>query len=159
LEDILKTTSKGKQIDIALLDFSKAFDKVPHQRLNNKLNVFGIHDNTLNWISSFLHNRTQLVILDNVKSSTTTVESEQQDETRNVCLVSSRDLLMIAVEDVVYKLVKTRRLIQEQDIETIPSKLPGKVMKLKIHEVRPYLDEDALAALQATSKYLFVRNI
>jgi hypothetical protein len=47
---------------------------------------------------------------------------------------------MIAVEDVVYKLVKTRRLIQEQDIETIPSKLPGKVMKLKIHEVRPYLD-------------------
>ena len=66
---------------------------------------------------------------------------------------------MIAEEDVVNKLVKTRRLIQEQDIETIPSKLPGKVMKLKIHEVRPYLDEDALAALQATSKYLFVRNI
>jgi hypothetical protein len=37
LEDILKTTSKGKQIDIALLDFSKTFDKVPNQRLNNKL--------------------------------------------------------------------------------------------------------------------------
>ena len=68
-------------------------------------------------------------------------------------------LLMIVEEDVVNKLVKTRRLIQEQDIETIPSKLPGKVIKLKIDEVRPYLDEDALAALQATSKYLFVRNI
>ena len=68
-------------------------------------------------------------------------------------------LLMIAEEDVVNKLVKTRRLIQEQDIETIPSKLPGKVKKIKIDEVRPYLDEDALAALQATSKYLFVRNI
>ena len=65
-------------------------------------------------------------------------------------------LLMIAEED---KLVKTRRLIQEQDIETIPSKLPGKVIKLEIDEVRPYLDEDALAALQATSKYFFVRNI
>jgi hypothetical protein len=105
LEDILKTTSKGKQIDIALLDFSKTFNKVLHQRFNNRLNLFGIHDNTLNWISSFLHNRTQLVLLDNVKSSTTTVESEQQDETRNACLVSSRVLLMIAVEDVVYKLV------------------------------------------------------
>ena len=75
LEDILKTTSKGKQIDIALLDFSKAFDKVPHQRLNNKLKCFGIRDNTLNWISPFLHNRTQLVLLDNVKSSTTFVDS------------------------------------------------------------------------------------
>ena len=53
-------------------------------------------------------------------------------------------LLMIAKEDVVNKLVKTRRLIQEQDIETISSKLPGKVIKLKIDEVRPYLDEDAL---------------
>jgi DNA-binding LytR/AlgR family response regulator len=68
-------------------------------------------------------------------------------------------LLMIVEEDVVNKLVKTRRLIQEQDIETISSKLPGKVIKLKIDEVRPYLDEDALAALQATNKYLFVRNI
>ena len=67
--------------------------------------------------------------------------------------------LMIAKEDVVNKLVKTRRLIQEQDIETILSKLPGKVIKLKIDEVRPYLDEDALAALQTTSKCLFVRNI
>jgi hypothetical protein len=38
-------------------------------------------------------------------------------------------LLMIAEEDVVNKLVKTRRLIQEQDIETIHSKLPGKVIK------------------------------
>jgi hypothetical protein len=41
----------------------------------------------------------------------------------------------------------------------IPSKVPGKVIKLKIDEVRPYLDEDALAVLQTTSKYLFVRNI
>ena len=64
-------------------------------------------------------------------------------------------LFMIEEKDVVNKLVKTRRLIQEQDIETIPRE----VIKLKIDEVRPYLDEDALAALQATSKYLFVRNI
>ena len=58
---------------------------------------------------------------------------------------------MIEERDVVNKLVK----IQEQDIETIPRE----VIKLKIDEVKPYLDEDALAALQATSKYLFVRNI
>jgi hypothetical protein len=43
---------------------------------------------------------------------------------------------MIEEKDVVNKLVKTRRLIQEQDIETIPRE----VIKLKIDEVRPYLD-------------------
>jgi hypothetical protein len=53
-------------------------------------------------------------------------------------------VFLIWIEDVINKLVETRRLIQEQDIEAIHSKLPGKVIKLKIDEVRPYLDEDAL---------------
>jgi ubiquinone biosynthesis protein UbiJ len=48
-------------------------------------------------------------------------------------------LLMIAEEDVINKLVETRRLIQEQDIEAIHSKLPGKVIKLKIAFVRLHL--------------------
>ena len=44
-------------------------------------------------------------------------------------------------------------------MKQFPAIFPGKVIKLKIGEVRPYLDEDALVALHATSKYLFVRNI
>jgi hypothetical protein len=38
LDDITKRASNNKQIDIILLDFSKAFDKVPHKRLLSKLN-------------------------------------------------------------------------------------------------------------------------
>jgi hypothetical protein len=34
--------SSGKQIDAILLDFSKAFDKVPHRRLLMKLDHYGI---------------------------------------------------------------------------------------------------------------------
>jgi hypothetical protein len=34
--------------------FSKAFDKVPHQRLIHKLNYYGIRDKNLNWIIDFL---------------------------------------------------------------------------------------------------------
>ena len=60
--------SKG-QVDVILLDFAKAFDKVPHRRLLHKLKFYGIDGTTLAWISSFLSSRKQLVLLDGVKSS------------------------------------------------------------------------------------------
>ena len=39
-----------------IMDFSKAFDTVPHNRLLNKLNRYGIRNKTRNWISNFLTN-------------------------------------------------------------------------------------------------------
>ena len=44
----------GSQIDAILLDFSKAFDKVPHQRLLCKLNHYRVGGQVLNWTTSFL---------------------------------------------------------------------------------------------------------
>ena len=49
----------GYSIDVIYLDFQKAFDTVPHQRLLQKLTSFGIHSNILKWIESFLSNRKQ----------------------------------------------------------------------------------------------------
>ena len=37
---VAKNMSSGKQIDAILLDFSKAFDKVPHRRLLMKLDLY-----------------------------------------------------------------------------------------------------------------------
>jgi hypothetical protein len=42
------------------LDFSKAFDKVPHKRLIHKLHYYGVRNNTFSWIRSFLQNRKQM---------------------------------------------------------------------------------------------------
>ena len=47
---------------MAVLDFSKAFDKVPHKRLLGKLNYYGIRGNLLDWTRSFLTGRSQRVV-------------------------------------------------------------------------------------------------
>ncbi len=51
-----------EQVDMIVLDFSKAFDKVPHQRLIRKLENYGIRGKTLDWINSFLSNRKRVVV-------------------------------------------------------------------------------------------------
>ena len=46
------------------MDFSKAFDKVAHNRLMHKLDKYGIQGNTAAWIKDFLSERTQQVVVD-----------------------------------------------------------------------------------------------
>ena len=55
------------RIDVAVLDFDKAFDKVPHHRLMNKLRTYGIGGDVANWIRAFLNERTQQVVVDGCK--------------------------------------------------------------------------------------------
>ena len=43
----------GKQVDLILLEFSKAFDKVSHPKLLFKLSQHGVKGNTLYWIRAF----------------------------------------------------------------------------------------------------------
>ena len=64
-----------KQVDAILLDFAKAFDKVPHRRLTHKLQHYGITGPTLHWITAFLTHRTQRVLLDGSSSDSVTVSS------------------------------------------------------------------------------------
>ena len=63
------------QTDAILLDFQKAFDKVPHHRLLYKLKYYGISPQALNWVHSFLTNRTQQVLLEGNMSSSINVTS------------------------------------------------------------------------------------
>ena len=53
-----------KQTDLIIMDFAKAFDKVPHRRLLYKLDYYGIRVFTHRWISSWLSSRSQQVVLD-----------------------------------------------------------------------------------------------
>ena len=75
VDELAKNLCDGNEIDIAVMDFSKAFDVVPHRRLLYKLNHYGIRDNTLSWIDSFLSNRSQRVVVDGESSETAPVTS------------------------------------------------------------------------------------
>ena len=49
----------GKQMDVLILDFSKAFNGVNHSLLLHKLQRYGIQGTTNTWVSSFLYDRCQ----------------------------------------------------------------------------------------------------
>ena len=69
LEDWTKWIDEGHNIDTIFLDFQKAFDSVPHQRLLSKLKAYGILGDCHKWIGSFLSNRRQRVIVGNEASN------------------------------------------------------------------------------------------
>ena len=75
IDDFAKAVNNKKQTDACMLDFSKAFDKVPHQRLLHKLEFYGITGDTLAWLKAFLSNRSQQVALNGVLSSPCKVNS------------------------------------------------------------------------------------
>ena len=56
VDDLFNSVYKKKQIDLTLLDFSKAFDKVSYERLALKLHDYGIRGPALKWIKGFLDN-------------------------------------------------------------------------------------------------------
>ena len=75
IHDWAKGINFRSQTDVILLDFSKAFDSVPHERLLVKLDFYGIRGKMLNWIRAFLTNRKQKVSVNGVLSSSRPVVS------------------------------------------------------------------------------------
>ena len=55
--DLLKSFDAGKQVDIAIRDFSKAFDKVLHKKLLHKLDHYGIRGPLHTWLTTYLTQR------------------------------------------------------------------------------------------------------
>ena len=62
-QDITESLDKGVGIDAIIIDFSKAFDLVPHDRLLTKLAASGVDSRAVVWVREFLVGRTQKVRL------------------------------------------------------------------------------------------------
>ena len=78
------------------MDIVKAFDTVPHHRLSQKLKLYGVTGNTHQWISSFLSNHYQRVVIDNISSDLSVLTSGVQQGT-----VLGPILFLIYMNDVV----------------------------------------------------------
>ena len=59
---VFETINKGNEFDIVYLDFSKAFDRVPHRRLLSKVKAHGIGGKILEWIRGWLTSRCSLML-------------------------------------------------------------------------------------------------
>ena len=53
----------GKQNDLIILDLSKAFDEVAHEKLPLKLHHYGIRGDTLKWIKEILEIENRQLLL------------------------------------------------------------------------------------------------
>ena len=75
LNTLTKLVDEGHSIDVVYLDFAKAFDKVPHQRLLLKVEGLGISGEVSRWIKCWLSDRKQRVVLNGSASEWLPVSS------------------------------------------------------------------------------------
>ena len=74
-DDVSKNLEEGKQTDVLVMDFAKAFDKVCHNLLLHKLDHYGIQEKTNRWIQAFLSGRSQVVATEGFMSDSVSVQS------------------------------------------------------------------------------------
>lgn len=68
LESVTSLMDEDLPVDIIYLDFSKAFDKVPHACLIKKLRSHGISGHVSEWIEAWLTGRQQRVLVNGAES-------------------------------------------------------------------------------------------
>ena len=75
LSDLTIFNNQNVQVDVLVLDFSKAFDTVSHSKFIHKLKAFGINSQLLAWIQEWLLGRSFCVLVNGGSSPPTKVTS------------------------------------------------------------------------------------
>jgi len=61
MDEWSEAIDRGEEVDVIYTDFEKAFDRVPHNKLIQKLIGYGVNVNLIEWIMDFLRDRTSCV--------------------------------------------------------------------------------------------------
>ena len=68
-DKVTRLVDEGQSVDMVYLDFSKAFDTVPHNILMEKLAAHGLDGCMLHWVKHWLDGRAQRVVVNGVEPS------------------------------------------------------------------------------------------
>eukprot|EP00061_Rhincodon_typus_P011358 g36307.t1 len=60
----MRVTDEGRPVGVVYMDFNKAYDKVPHRKLIQKIKMHGIHGDLAAWIQNWLVHRRQRVLVE-----------------------------------------------------------------------------------------------
>jgi hypothetical protein len=69
VDTVTKNLDEGMDMDFVFLDFTKAFDKVPHGGLIRKLEMHGVGGELRRWIENWLTDRRQRTCVDGCSSA------------------------------------------------------------------------------------------
>ena len=119
ISDFVNWMNQKKIIDAIVLDFSKAFDKVPHDMLLTKLAHAGITGSTRRWIRHWLKGRKQHVVIDGEMSEPCDVSSGVPQGS-----VLGPLLFLIFINDIALGLNSTVRLFADDAILYRPVSSP-----------------------------------
>ncbi len=75
IHELHSNLEKNTSVDIVVMDFAKAFDKVAHEKLLYKLDYYGVQGRTLAWVADFLRHRSQRVVVEGISSDSSQVLS------------------------------------------------------------------------------------
>ena len=111
VQDWASILNNHGQVDVLMLDFKKAFDKVSHAKLRQKLQFYGISGKTLSWLCAFLSNRSQFIVGDGAYSSAVPVTSGVPQGT-----VLGPTLFLLFINDIADSLDSQMRLFADDAI-------------------------------------------
>ena len=138
VHDWMTAMDNKTQINAILLDFAKAFDKVPHLRLLSKLTSYGITGNTQNWIKSFLSNRKQRVSVNGALSDITDVTSGVPQGS-----VLGPVLFLLYINDINGNIKSSIRLFADDSIiyRNISSKTDHEILQTDLSQLQTWSDK------------------